>query len=79
MIITETVEINAKQFTRTYSNAGFYIQRDGVNYAEAIDPENSGRTYTETDVPVETGVTTEAEYLGYLSRLRVDELGEVKE
>lgn len=33
---------------RTYSDEGFMIERDGVLYEEAIDPENSGRVYTET-------------------------------
>lgn len=31
----------------------FYIERDGVQYSEAIDPSEFGRTYTETDIPVE--------------------------
>ena len=35
---------------RTYSDEGFMIERDGVLYEEAIDPENSGRVYTETTV-----------------------------
>ena len=34
---------------RTYSDAGKYIQRDGVAYSEAIDPASLGREYTETD------------------------------
>lgn len=34
---------------RTYSDLGKMIERDGVRYAEAIDPENLGRVYTETD------------------------------
>lgn len=34
---------------RTYSDAGFMIERDGKKYNEAIDPEGLGRTYTETD------------------------------
>lgn len=40
---------------RTYSDAGFYIERDGIRYAEAVDPAELGRTYTETDelIPVE--------------------------
>ena len=39
---------------RTYSDAGYYIERDGIRYEEAIDPEASGRVYTETDelIPV---------------------------
>ena len=34
---------------RTYSDEGFYIVRDGILYEEAIDPEGTGRTYTEAD------------------------------
>ena len=53
MIKTEQITINNKQFTKTYSDAGFMIERDGVQYSEAIDPSEFGRTYTETDIPVE--------------------------
>ena len=36
---------------RTYSVEGFKIRQNGTGaiYEEAIDPEDSGRTYTETD------------------------------
>ena len=40
--------------TRTYSDAGMMIERDGVRYAEAIDPAHLGRVYTETEEPVMT-------------------------
>ena len=53
MILTESLTINNKQFTKTYSSSGFMIERDGVQYSEAIDPSEFGRTYTETDIPVE--------------------------
>ena len=53
MIQTEQLTINEKQFTKTYSDADFMIERDGVQYSEAIDPSEFGRTYTETDIPVE--------------------------
>lgn len=53
MIITEQITINNKQFTKTYSDSGFMVERDGVQYSEAIDPSEFGRTYTETDIPVE--------------------------
>ena len=33
---------------RTYSDEGYMLERDGVLYEEAIDPEGSGRIYTET-------------------------------
>ena len=61
MIKTEQLTINNKQFTKTYSDAGFMIERDGVQYSEAIDPSEFGRTYTETDIPVEAEATTETE------------------
>lgn len=34
---------------RTYSDAGYMVERDGIRYPEAIDPAELGRTYTETD------------------------------
>ena len=34
---------------RTYSDKGMMIEREGVRYAEAIDPAELGREYTETD------------------------------
>lgn len=34
---------------RTYSDAGYMIERDGVRYSEAIDPAELGREYVETD------------------------------
>ena len=61
MIVTEQLIINNKQFTKTYSDAGFMIERDGVQYSEAIDPSEFDRTYTETDIPVEAEATTETE------------------
>lgn len=39
---------------RTYSDAGMMIERDGVQYSEAVDPAELGRVYTETDIPVES-------------------------
>lgn len=35
---------------RTYSDANYYIERDGVRYAEAVDPVDLNRIYTETTV-----------------------------
>ncbi len=61
-IATETTTINGAEFTRTYSTTNKYIERDGVRYAEAIDPVGSGREYTETaeDIP-DTGKFTPTE------------------
>lgn len=56
MIQTETFTINNHELIRTYSDAGFKIRKNGTDeiYDEAIDPAGSGRTYVETDEPVET-------------------------
>lgn len=54
MIITEKVTINGTEFRKTYSDEGFMIERDGVQYSEAIDPIGfEDRVYTETDVKIE--------------------------
>ncbi len=45
MIVTEKYKDN---LIRTYSSTGMYIERDGVQYAEAIDIEDFGYVYTET-------------------------------
>lgn len=72
MIHTETITLNGKQYDRTYSDT-YYIERDGAQYTEAVDPLNSGRQYTETDIPLPTPeLTKEQEYLGYLQQLGVD-------
>ena len=61
MIKTENLTINNRAFVRTYSDSGFMIERDGVQYSEAIDPIELGRTYTETDDPIEGEDMTEIE------------------
>ena len=53
MIVKENLETSGRAFVKQYSDNGFYIERDGVQYSEAIDPSEFGRTYTETDIPVE--------------------------
>ena len=55
MIIAEQITINDRQFTKTYSDSGFMVERDGAQYSEAIDPIEfaSERIYTETDIPIE--------------------------
>ena len=55
MIIQTTKEINGVVYAYTYSDSGYMIERDGVRYSEAVDPLDSGRVYTETDAPIETG------------------------
>lgn len=55
MIKTETITINDQQFIRTYSDAGYMIHggMPEADYTEAIDSADLGRTYTETDIPIE--------------------------
>jgi len=53
MIRTETITIGGTEYARTYSDTGMLIERDGEQYSEAVDPVDSGRVYTETDIPVE--------------------------
>ena len=77
MIITEQLTINEKSFTKTVSDNGFYIEHDGVQYSEAIDPSEFGRTYTETDIPVEADSNPEpdltvSDTLEMLSEMGVD-------
>ena len=37
MIVTEQLTINDRQFTKTYSDSGFYIERDGVQYSDKLE------------------------------------------
>jgi len=53
---------------RTYSDAGMMIQQEqtGAVYSEAVDVENSGYTYVETDTPIESDDITDSEALNIL-------------
>ena len=55
MIQTENITIRERHFIHTYSDAGMKIRQNetGVIYDDAYDPIDSGRTYTETDEPIE--------------------------
>lgn len=64
MIQTETVKIKGKDFVHTWSDEGYLIERDGTEYAEAYDPAEFGRQYTETDKPAAPEEeTTDEEYI----------------
>ena len=54
MIVKENLEISGRAFVKQYSDGGFYIERDGAKYAEAIDPADIPREYTETGEPIES-------------------------
>lgn len=53
MVVQTIKVINGTPFIYHYSDAGFYIERDGVLYADAYDLPQFEYTYTETDVPHE--------------------------
>ena len=58
MLITEhfMTRSDGVVLVRTYSDQGMKVERDGIRYDEAIDPEELGRVYTETDEPAEEPV-----------------------
>lgn len=51
MIVTEcyTTRSDGVRLVRTYSDKGFMIERDGIMYDEAVDPEELNRQYNETN------------------------------
>lgn len=67
MIKTENLTINGREFVKTYSDAGFYIHGGSPegDYAEAIDPADLNRTYTETNIPIEEEPTAEEKAEAY--------------
>ena len=58
-----------KQFIRTYSDRGMYIHGGSpdADYSEALDPAELGRTYTETDIPIEGDEATAEEIVEILT------------
>ena len=69
MIKTETLIIDGREYIRTYSDAGVKVHGGypESDYDESIDPADSGRTYTETDIPIDEGDTTAEELLNILT------------
>lgn len=80
MIVTEyyMTRSDGVKLYRTYSDEGMMmIQNEtGIKYGEAVDVENSGYTYTETDEPVEGDTdpneATEADYQNALRDMGVE-------
>ena len=54
MIKTELIMVDERQLRRTWSDAGFMIERDGAVYSEAVDPAEFDRVYTETDMSMKS-------------------------
>lgn len=50
-------EVDGMTLVRRWSDDGMMIAQDGTDllYVEAVDPDFMNRTYTETDIPIETG------------------------
>lgn len=55
MIKQEHIEVGGHDFVRTYSDNGMKVHggMPEADYDEACDPAELGRTYTETDIPIE--------------------------
>ena len=60
-IVQEHFTVNEIDFVRTYSDSGFMIHGGSPegDYSEACDPASFGRTYTETDIPIDTDETAD--------------------
>ena len=61
MIVQEHFDVSGRDFVRTYSDAGRYVVRDGVEYSEACDPAEFGRTYTEGELMPPEDIAAQAE------------------
>ena len=77
MIITEFYRVreDGVNLYKTYSDQGMMIHGgfpEG-DYSESIDPEDSGRTYTETDIPVPSDELTDTEALNIIMGRDQDE------
>lgn len=65
-VITEDYKVrdDGVKLVRTYSDAGKkLIRNDGVVYDEAVDVQNSGHTYTESDEYTESAMLSAEEAL----------------
>lgn len=71
MVKTESFEQNGIWYTRTYSDKGLLIERNGMLYEDAIDPVGANRVYTETDTYIDTSAT-EQDYINALREMGVD-------
>lgn len=59
MVVQTIKVINGNPFIYHYSDAGFYIERDGVLYTDAFDLPQFEYRYTETTEPLEQEVAQE--------------------
>lgn len=63
-LVTTTKTINGNEYLHNYSDAGYMIKQDETDilFSDALDPINSDRTYTETDIMIEDEQTRDDEY-----------------
>ena len=56
---------------RTYSDSNHYIIQDGtgIEYSEAIDPEQMNRTYTESERVIEESITSDEPQIEEVDKL----------
>lgn len=53
MVKSEIIEINGTQYRKTYSDSGYYIERDGMQFSEAVDFLGTDFVYTETNIKID--------------------------
>lgn len=72
MICLQQLTIGGASLVRTYSSENRYIKNDqtGEVYMDAIDPADSGRTYSETDETYELSDEDRKEQEKWLSSLQ---------
>lgn len=67
MIVQE--QITGTNLIKTYSDRGLYIHggMPESDYEEAIDPADAGRTYVETDRPIDGDEISDSEALAIIT------------
>ena len=67
MIVTEYFDIGGVSHVRHYSDSGMMIaSEDGIEYDVAEDLTSLGKTYHETETPVEREITEADELIAML-------------
>lgn len=74
MVIKTTKTLWGVTYDYACSDEGRMVERDGVRYCEALDPLGSGRVYTETEEPIDSGMDEAAaeDYQSALAEFGVD-------
>ena len=53
MVKSGITDINGRQYRKTNSDSGYYIERDGMQFSEAIDFLGTDFVYTETNIKID--------------------------